>query len=426
MRRMKNLSFKGLGLALMMALGTQTAPAQLTLDEAQADARANYPTIRQYDLVRQSRDYTVENAAKAWLPQVSLTGRASYQSETTKMPFDLSQMGIDYDGLPKDQYDAHVQVNQNIYDGGEVKNRQQEARLQADVQTEQLNVTLYGIRERVNQLYFGVLLLDEQIRQNQLLQKDLGLSLGTVTAMVKGGIANQTDVDAVKVQQIEAEQQEGSLKTQRRAYLTMLGSFIGKELAESTTLEKPSDQLGDNSGVRPELQLYQAQDKLLDVRLKKLDTALRPRLSAYAQGGYGNPGLNMLKDGWDPYYKIGLNLTWNFGALYTRKNDKKLIDTERAKIQADRETFLFNQRLQQQQTNGAIENYRSLVTRDDEIIRLREAIRSKSEKKVQNGTETVNEMLRDINAVAEARQQKAVHEMQLLQEIHELRTINNN
>lgn len=421
-----NILFRNAVALALVALTAQTASAQLTLDEAQADARANYPTIRQYDLVRQSRDYTVENAAKAWLPQVGVTGRASYQSDVTKMPFDLSSMGIDYKGLPKDQYDVHAQVTQNIYDGGEVKNRQEEARLQADVQTEQLNVTLYGIRERVNQLYFGVLLIDEQMAQNLLLQKDLELSYGTVTAMVKGGIANQTDVDAVRVRQIEAQQQEGSLRVQHRAYLTMLSSFIGRELPQDTKLVKPSDAIENGSNLRPELQLYNAQDKLLDVRLKKLDTALMPRLSAYAQGGYGNPGLNMLKDGWDPYYKIGINLSWNIGALYTRKNDKMLIEVERQKIAANRETFLFNQRLSQQQTNGAIENYRSLIQRDNEIIQLREGIRSKSETKVKNGTETVNEMLRDINAVSEARQQKALHEVQLLQEIHELRTINNN
>lgn len=412
---------------ILLLLSLPTAlHAQLTIDEAQRLARENYPAISQYELITASRDFTLDNALKAWLPQVSLNGRASYQSDVTKLPIDLSQMGINYKGLSRDQYDAHVMVNQQIYDGGQISSRRSIARAQADVETQKLNVSLYDIRHRVSQLFFGILLLDEQLRQNQLLQDDLELSHKTVSAMVKGGIANQSDVDAVRVSQIQARQEEGSLKTRRHTYMQMLNLFIGKELNDDTRLQKPSDQLPGDENLRPELAQLNAQSRLLDAQRKNLDVALRPRLSAFAQGGYGNPALNMLKDGFDTYYKVGLTLSWNLGALYTRKNDKKLIDLQRSQIDAQRRTFLFNQSLQHSQTRGEIDNYRSFVSQDDEIITLRESIRRKSEKKVQNGTETVNEMLRDINAVSEARQQKAVHEVQLLQQIYEIRNINNN
>jgi outer membrane protein TolC len=412
---------------MMVALSAQ---AQLTLEQCYELARQNYPAIKQYALVEQSRDFTLQNAAKGWLPQVSVNGRASYQSKVTQLPIDVSQFGIDYKGLSKDQYDAHVMVNQPIYDGGVITANKNILKAQTDVQTAQLDVTMYSIRERVNQLFFSVLLIDEQLAQNQLLQDDLKLGLNTVSAMMKGGIANQTDVDNVKVEQIKARQQEHSLRTARHTYLTMLGSFINLSLDANTQLEKPADpgfkSQGSDPNNRPELAMYDSQNRLLDARLKALDASLMPKVGAFLQGGVGNPGLNMLKNGWDPYYRIGATISWNIGSFYTRKNDQQLIAIERQQITANRETFLFNNRLQQQQTNGQIENLRQQVNEDEEIIQLREGIRNKSEKRVQNGIETVNEMLRDINAVGEARQQKAIHEVQLLQEIYELKTINNN
>ena len=419
---------KGIMLFLMMV--ALSAQAQLTLEQCYELARQNYPAIKQYALVEQSRDFTLQNAAKGWLPQVSVNGRASYQSKVTQLPIDVSQFGIDYKGLSKDQYDAHVMVNQPIYDGGVITANKNILKAQADVQTAQLDVTMYSIRERVNQLFFSVLLIDEQLAQNQLLQDDLKLGLNTVSAMMKGGIANQTDVDNVKVEQIKARQQEHSLRTARHTYLTMLGSFINLSLDANTQLEKPADpgfkSHGSDPNNRPELAMYDSQNRLLDARLKALDASLMPKVGAFLQGGVGNPGLNMLKNGWDPYYRIGATISWNIGSFYTRKNDQQLIAIERQQITANRETFLFNNRLQQQQTNGQIENLRQQVNEDEEIIQLREGIRNKSEKRVQNGIETVNEMLRDINAVGEARQQKAIHEVQLLQEIYELKTINNN
>ena len=419
---------KGIMLFLMMV--ALSAQAQLTLEQCYELARQNYPAIKQYALVEQSRDFTLQNAAKGWLPQVSVNGRASYQSTVTRLPIDVSQFGIDYKGLSKDQYDAHVMVNQPIYDGGVITANKNILKAQADVQTAQLDVTMYSIRERVNQLFFSVLLIDEQLAQNQLLQDDLKLGLNTVSAMMKGGIANQTDVDNVKVEQIKARQQEHSLRTARDTYLTMLGSFINLSLDANTQLEKPADpgfkSQGSDPNNRPELAMYDSQNRLLDARLKALDASLMPKVGAFLQGGVGNPGLNMLKNGWDTYYRIGATISWNIGSFYTRKNDQQLIAIERQQITANRETFLFNNRLQQQQTNGQIENLRQQVSEDEEIIQLREGIRNKSEKRVQNGIETVNEMLRDINAVGEARQQKAIHEVQLLQEIYELKTINNN
>lgn len=409
---------------ILMFFCVGTGHAQVTLEQCKAWVRDNYPVIKQYDLVEQSRRFTVENAAKAWLPQVSVSGTASYQSDVTTIPITLP--GVDIPTLSKDQYDVNITVSQQVYDGGAVSSAKCLAEAQGDVGREQVSVAMYDVNRRIDELFFGILVLDEQLKQVGVLQEDLSLSLASVEAMVKGGVANQTDVDAVKVEQVKARQREISLLTQRNTYLKMLSTFIGKDIGDGDTLVKPTPpvlQNGANS--RPELALYAAQERLLDARLKSLNVALRPNVGLFARGGYGNPGLNMLKDDFDAYYKVGVTLSWNFGSLYTRANDRRNIDIERQTVQSERDAFLFNTRLQTELESGAVANLREQLRQDDEIITLRRRIREKAELRVANGTETVNEMLRDINAVSDAQLGKRLHEIQLLQEMYKIKHLNN-
>lgn len=409
---------------IMLALSSVSAFSQVTLEQCRSLARANYPLIKKFALVERSRELSVSNASKAWLPQVSFSARASYQSDVTSIPVDLTN--FDFNPLSKDQYDISLQVSQQIYDGGAVSSARRMASAQGDVEREQANVAVYDVYERVDQLFFGILLLDEQLRQIRLLQDDLSLSRASVSGMLRGGVASQTDLDAVDVELIKARQSETSLAASRHTYLKMLEMFIGKRLGDGVMLEKPAE--ADVSAVinnRPELALYGARDRLLGHQLKHLDTYIRPRVSLFLQGGYGNPALNMLKNGFEAYYKVGATLTWNFGSLYTRANDRRKIETGLLSVQAEREAFIFNTGLQSELQRGSIFSLREQLRQDDEIIRLRERIRSKADVKVANGTETVNELLRDINAVSEAKLGKAFHEIQLLQEIYKLKNINN-
>lgn len=272
---------------IALALSFVSAFSQITLDECRELARANYPLIKRFRLVEQSRSLSVSNASKAWLPQVSLNARASYQSEVTRLPADIP--GVEISPLPKDQYDVSVNVSQQIYDGGSVSSSKRLEDARSDVEREQVNVAIYDVYERIDQLYFGILLLDEQIRQVRLLQDDLSLSYQAISGMVRGGVANQTDLDAVKVEQVKAAQTETGLVTSRASYLKMLSMFIGKPLSDSVSLVRPAESdVSCMVNNRPELALYSAQNHLLDQQLKSLDTYLRPRLGLFLQGGYGN------------------------------------------------------------------------------------------------------------------------------------------
>ncbi len=398
----------------------------LTLERCREMARENFPVIKQLSLVEQSRDFTISNAMKANLPQLSLSARAQYQSDATKLPVNIP--GIDFKGLSRDQYDAYFYVSQRVYDGGAVSSAKKLAQRQGEVDYQQVSVALYDVYERVEQLYFGILSLDEQLGETRLLQDDLRLSLETVSAMERGGTANESDVDAVKVDLAKARQNETGLLATKAAYLRMLATFTGAEIPDDEVLERPdvgSEGLSYIGNSRPELDLYNARSLLLDERLRALSADMRPHLSLFAQGGYANPALNLFKTGFHAYYKVGATLSWNFGALYTRQGDRQKLLLEKQTNESEREAFMLNTTLQSQMQGGSIESLRRQIEQDDEIIALRESIRRKADIKVEQGTETVNEMLRDINAVSEARLQRSMHEIELLQEVQKLKTILN-
>lgn len=392
--------------------------AQLTLQECRQKAFNNYPTIKQYGLVEQSRDFNIDNASKGYLPQVSATGLATYHTDMLKS----STMSNAFD-TKNTLYGGMIQVSENVYDGGAISTRKNLAKADANVSSEQLNVTMYDINARIDQLFFGTLLIDEQLKQNHLLQEDLALSRKSIEGMMKNGIANQSDIDAIHVEQLNAAQQQRSLDIQRHSYLNMLGIFIGEQLNGETTLTRPSAEMPLSMEVnRPELKLFNAQSAQLNEREKALDVSLRPKFGVFAMGLLGNTGMEMMKKS---AFMAGAKLTWNIGGLYTRKNDKKLIDVARRQIDANRETFLFNTHLQSTNEASIITDIREKLKTDDEIVTLRTNIRNKAERKVENGTLTVNEMLRQINAENEAKQAKALHEIQLLKEIYQLKNIGN-
>ena len=389
----------------------------LTLEACKQRAEANYPAVSQYRLIELTRDFTLENAAKAWLPQVSVSVSGVAFTDLLDVNDRMKRLGID---TKNTMASGMVMVNQNVYDGGQIHAQRQIARAQADIQRQQLAVSMYDLNRRVEQLYFGVLLLDAQIKHTQLLQEDLSLSRKTVEAMQKGGIANQSDVDAVAVEQENALQLLDAQQASRSAYLMMLGLFIHQSLGNDVQLQMPvALELKTREVYRPELSYYQARESLLEAQRKQLNSCLFPTLKAFGMGVYHTKVTDLMKNG---MLAGGLTLSWNIGALYTRKNDLRKLDVERQQVESERATFLFNNRLEVESTEGNIAMLKKQLVRDDEIVRLREQIRDKSEKKVRLGTESVNEMLRDINAVSKARQQRSTHEIQLIEALYALKT----
>lgn len=388
---------------------------KLSLQEAYDLAEKNYPVTQQSKLVEQTANLTIENLSKGFLPQVSLSGQATYQSDVTRV--DVPIPGFDLNPPSRDQYKVLADVNQMIYDGGMIRQQKIAATLNANVEDQKVKVELYKLKERINQVYLGILYLDEQIRQVDLVKADLQTGIKRVEAQVNNGVALRSNLNVLKAEMLKADQRVIELTSSRKGLVETLGLFLGKLLDKGIILEKPviSSFAKDNEVVRPELNLFQQQNKLLSQQDDLIKAKNLPKASLFAQGGYGRPGLNMLKNDFAFYYIGGVRLNWSLGSLYTQKKEKELVEVNKKIVGIQKETFLLNTSAQLKQQQSEIEKLQQLVVTDNNIIDLRKQVTDAAKAQLENNVITANDYLREVNAEDQARQAKITHELQLLQ-----------
>ena len=415
---------------LLTVIGFWTIQAQ-TLDECQQAAERNYPLIKRMDLIRQTTDLNVGNIQKGWLPQLSVMAQSTYQSDVTAFPDQMQalykQMGISMEGLRKDQYRVGIDVQQLVFDGGAIRNQKEMTRLQGVVESAQNEVSMYSVRQRVNEMYFALLLLDEQILLNKDLQALLNGNEKKLASLYKKGTAAEVDYLNVKAERLNVEQQMTSLQSQRQTVASMLSVFCGIEVKKLVKPEVVGTSAENN---RPELRLIDSQIRLANAQEKALHSALLPRLGVFASGFYGYPGYNMFEDmmhrKWSLNGMVGARLTWNIGAFYTHKSDKAKLKLMRQSAENSREVFLFNNNLEQIRQDENISRYRKLMAEDEEIISIRSSIRKAAESKLAHGIIDVNDLVREINAENATRVQRSVHEIEMLKEIYNQKYTKNN
>lgn len=402
-----------------------------SLEECRQAAEHNYPIIRQYDLIARTTELTVRNIQKAWFPQISVTAQGSYQNKVTAWPENLqglfAQMGLQLQGLSRDQYKVGIDVRQTLFDGGAIGSRREIARGEGAVQAAQTEVDLYKIGQRVHEMYFALLLLDEQLRLNADVNALLRSNEAQLAAMLKSGTASAGDFENVKAERLSAEQQQTELLSQRQTLQRLLSLFCGIPVDSIRRPAVPNLPSGENK--RPELRLFDCRLQLTDAQEKALDAQLLPQLGLFAQGYYGNPGLNlfedMMKRRWSWNGIAGLKLTWNLSALYTHRNEKSKLRVQRELIENARQQFLFNNRLDETQQSENIRRFRAIAQRDGEIIALRTAVRKAAESKLAHGIIDVNGLLREINKENAAKTQQAIHEIDMLKAMYDLKFSHN-
>ena len=393
--------------------------AQITIEQCMSLARDNYPQIKQLNLIEESARYDISAISKSWLPHINISGKATYQSDVVEMPFDIP--GFTFN-LPHDQYSLVGEISQTIWDGGTAKSQKQISNAGAEVQKNQVEVSVYSINDRVAKIYLGILLIDSQLRQNEILEDRLERNASQAQAGIDNGVAYKSDLDMIKVNILNCEQQKEGLMTDRKAYVAMLEKLIGRSL-NGQELVIPDETYGalQTEITRPELDLYQAQMLQNEAQVRQLDAKISPKFSLSLQGGVGRPGLNILKNSFQPYYTAGIKMSWDIGALYTRKNDKQKLDAQLRTIESDKETFLFNTRLNATQMSGEIEKARNLLEKDKEIIALQESIRAAGEEQYRNGTISMTDLMDRIGDEHDAKVAESIHTIQLLMAIYDLK-----
>ena len=406
---------------LLASLALQRqAGAQVTIDSCMRMARENYPQIRQLNLIEEASHYEIASIAKSWLPHLNISGKATYQSDVVEMPFEIP--GFTFN-LPHDQYSLVGEISQTIWDGGTTGSQKDVAASGARVQKEQVEVSLYSINERVEKIFLGILLYDGQLQQNGILMQSLERNARQAQACIESGTAYRSDLEMIEVNILNCEQQREELEKDRSTYVAMLEKLTGTSLAGQTFVvpDENAGWLMRDDIQRPELGLYDAQLQQQEAMVRQLNSKISPKFTLSLQGGVGRPGLNILENTFQPYWTAGVRMSWDIGALYTRKDEKRKLDAQIRKIESDRETFLFNTDLDAAQMRSSVYKARALLERDKKIIALRESIRSAGEEQYRNGVITMTDLMSRIDDEYNARVAESIHRIQLLMAIYDLR-----
>lgn len=404
-------------------LNATTTAQILILDSCHSIAQKNYPLIKQYELIEQAKEYSISNANKAYLPQLNVTGIGGYIfggfPNLGPATAESNNENVKFIGLG--------QASQLIWDGGATKTQKEIIRAQSDVERAGIDVQMYALKDRINQLYFGILLIDEQIKQVDIQINTLERNAERVKLMNENGLALNSDMDELRAEVLKARQRETEFQYSRKSFLYMLSLFMGIQLDDSVKMQHPDLPLSENITItRPELFLYESQRKLIQVQSSIDKVKLMPKIGILGTGVLIAPGVNLGGKEKSSLALAGLSVSWELGGLYTHSGSKKLNQVNILKIQNQQESFLFNTTIQSRQSNVEIEKYKAIIKSDEEIVKLRSNIRASYQLQYNNGTCSLFDLISATEKETEARSNQSLHNVQLMHAIYQLKTTNGN
>ncbi len=388
----------------------------LKLSDCYRMAEENYPLINQKELIDKIDEYKQIQLKRNYLPSINLNLQASYQSDVTKIPFDLSGMGLSIDEMSKDQYKANLDIHQLIWDGGITKEQQQIDKVDTKLNQQNLKVELYKIKDQVNRFFFNALLLEKQIAVLELSKENIQNNIQKLQSIVEQGMALKSEVQTLEAEKISIEQNITELKFSRLAMLRMLSFLTGREIGAEQQFDYDANSLSlesINQINRPEITSFELERDKQKAFMAKIDASKLPQIVGFGQIGYGRPALNMLSNDFEEYYIIGLNLKWDIWDWNKRNTDKEMLSIQSKMIENQQKTFEHNIWVKHQQNITEVTKLESFINQDKEIIKLRSDIRANAEDKLNNGSLTSADYLTELNKETQSKLNFEYHKIQL-------------
>jgi outer membrane protein TolC len=401
-----------IAITLPFSMTAQDQP--ISLQQAFKLAEQNYPMIHQKDLIKESERLSLQNLNSNFLPQFTLNGQATTQSDVTKVPYLIPGVAVPF--ISRDQYKAVGEMDQLLYDGGATKGQRNIQQLNSTVEQSQLAVELYNLKARINQLYFSILYQDDLLAQTDLVLKDIQIGIDRVKPQVENGVSLRSNLLVLQAQLLQTQQRAIEIRSARKGVADALSILINLPISEATRLATPAEYNDtDTTLFRPELNLYQSQSQLVAGQEQLVDARNRPKVNAFLQGGYGRPALNMLSNEFQPFYITGVRLNWSLGNLYNTKREKELLQVNRQTIDLQKQVFVLNTHSQLVQQKSDIDKYAQLVSSDEDIIQVRKQVTDAAKAQLANGVITSTDYLIQVNAEDQARRALILHLLQLRQ-----------
>lgn len=403
---MRKIFYFLFGLSALPIVAQQT----ITLKECHELVVINYPLAKQSELFRQQNALELDLIYNNRLPQFDLSAQATYQSDVTGIP--IPNSGIE--PLNKDQYRATLSVNQLIYNGGVISASEQAKSAQLKTQQKQVEVSLYQLKQKVNQLYFSVLLFQKREQLLTEKQTQLKAQLKEVKSGITNGILLPSSDKVLEAELLKIAQQFSEIKNNKIALIENLSSLISKPLNLETAFETPITVSVLNAELnRPELDLFQLKKEEINFSESLIRKQNAPKLIGFATGGYGNPGLNMLDNSFQSFYTVGMKLNWNVFDWNSNKKQRESLAINKDLVETEAEIFKLNTNIERNNQEKEISNISELINIDTNIIALRKTVLDAAQSQLKNGVITASAYITELTNLNEAENTLATHTVQL-------------
>jgi outer membrane protein TolC len=398
----------GLAMLLLFSIRVVAQPS-ISLSALYDALDHNHPFQKMKAISETIADQQRALQASTQLPQANLSGQATWQSDVTSIP--LKFPGIDIPSPTKDQYRALLELNQSLYDGGNHKTADEQIKQSLAMEIASTDVSLYGLRESVCRAYFGARIADLTIQQLQILIADLEQKSVRLSTQIREGIASGYQDAVSKVKIMEAKQSIRDAIKMKQAAIQTINILTGINLDTAARFDQSILNIAGGNSLRPEHQLFDAQKKLQIALFDNSIVKYNPKINAFAQLGYGRPGLNVLSNEFKPYSILGLRAQWNLSDLYLKQKNKEknILQANLDKVQIQEEAFNIQQKSKSITQELDIKNYEESLLEDEQVITLYEKILVSSAAQFENGISSMNDYSNDANNLAQAKIKRDVH-----------------
>ncbi len=399
---------KNIFILLLLISISSNAQEVLTLNQCYKLVKENYPTAIQINLLEQKSNFEIDAITKDKLPKLNLVAQGTYQNQVTYFPNPAIEP------VNNDQYRANLDVNQLIYSGGSIDANAKLKAAQTKTQQQQVEVNLYQLKSRINQIYFSILLLQEQ---NDLLitkQKQLISKIAEVKTGIKFGAILPASEKVLEAENLKVKQQLATILFDKKRLFENLSALTYTTISENAILDKTTVNINPSAeNNRPELSFFQLQNDQIEASKNVISKSNIPKLNAFGTAGYGNPGLNMIDNSFQPIFLVGLRGSWNVFDWNKTQSEKQALVVSAAIVASEKAAFLLNNNMQLQDITNEIQKSETIIATDVEIIILREDVVKSSDAQLKNGVITTSEYLVEFTNLYEAKTNQKVHEIQL-------------
>ncbi len=384
-------------LTLVFLFGIQPIFAQqISLDSCVAAAERNWPSFKKEISISQKRDLIEQTLKKNYLPKINLSGQLSYQSEVITFP-EVQLMPDFFAILPQDNYSVGANISQTIWDGGITSTAKDIQMAQNNVEAQQLNVETYGLIGKINKLYVSYLFLKKSEKIINISEGEIDENIQSIASAVKNGVITSSELNNIEAEKLKLQKQQIEIQSSISLVLSSLSMITGLQLDTNYKFELPTSADIANKGIRPEIELLNAQKKLSMASTSQYKTSRMPKFVAFGNVGYGRPGYDMLNTDMHGYYMIGAKFTWDVWDWNASKNNEEKVKLQTLIIEDNISSMEKQIAIEENEFLQEMDRYTKLIKLDEDIELLKENVYKNAQSRMKNGNLTSTEYLKIFN-----------------------------